>query len=177
MLRSFLAGRTLLSKGCCVSRRVLSLEQSEGRAAMVVAELLFRQLIVPKVYLHAAWPRRTREVDVLAIDRAGTGDIHVAEVRFGMHNASVAIEQLMHTPAHFKYLAIVGSGNYRVSEALLYSPDGFGRVGVIQISEGKDHNLHAVEMVAPERFRLGPAYIRGADRFVSSHRPDLEIRS
>ena len=158
-------------------RKVLSPEQSERRAAMAVAELLFRQLIVPKVYLDAAWPRRSREVDVLAIDRAGTGDIHVAEVKFGIRDASLAIDQLMRVPAHFKYLGIIGSGNYRVSEALLYSPDGVGRVGVVQISEGNDRNLHAIEMVSPERFRLDPAYVLDADRFVKSHRPDLEVRS
>jgi hypothetical protein len=155
---------------------VLSPDQQERRAAMAVAQFLFKQLIVPKVYLHAAWPRRTAEVDVLAIDRAGTGDVHVVEVKFSIRDATVAIEQLVRVPGHFKYLAVVGSGNFRISEGVLYSPDGVGRVGVIRLDDAQQ-NLTALLTVRPERFRMDPSYVAAADKFVRGHKADLEIRS
>src|ERR1700687_1182099 len=82
-LKGLVPGHTIISRRSSVRRATLSPEQQEARAKNAVADFLFRQLIVPKVFFDAPWPNRSSRVDVLAVDRSGTGEIHVVEVKVG----------------------------------------------------------------------------------------------
>jgi hypothetical protein len=112
--------------------RPLTLRQKEGRAVNAVAELLRKTLSVPNIYLEPQSP--SLAVDVLAVDRAGSGDLHGVEIRLGNVPArergknptntralAQQIEgqrlylkreiegirkQIMSLPTHYKYLAV-----------------------------------------------------------------------
>lgn len=156
-------------------KKILSEAQREARGKNAVADLLSRRLIVPKIFFDASWPSRQSRVDVLAVDRAGSGDIHIVEVKV-VNAALASIARLTQLPAHYKYVAIVNPGSYRLQEKELYSADGLGRVGVILFNEGQHGQLLARIDIAPERFRVGPNVIRDIDRFTARQHPDIEIR-
>jgi len=159
-------------------KTVLDAEQRAARATNVVADLLFRQLIVPKVFFEANWPNRSSRVDVLGVDRSGSGEIHVVEVKVGttLIDLRDVIAQLMQVPAHFKYLALFENKNYRPDSQILYAPDGFGRIGVIQVKEDGAGNLEAEITVRPERFKLDSSIFKMIDRFTASRPANLEVR-
>ncbi len=160
-------------------RTVLTPEQQEARAKTAVANFLFRQLIVPKIFFDAPWPNRNHRVDVLAVDRSGSGEIHVVEVKVGsaaLASVEATITKLDQIPAHFKYLAVFDNKNHRLNDRALYAPDGMGRVGVIQVKEDNAGNLSAEFQVSPERFRLDSSIFKSIDRFTASRPADLEIR-
>jgi hypothetical protein len=162
-----------------VRRAMLSTEQQEARAKNAVAGFLFRQLIVPKVFFDAPWPNRNNRVDVLAVDRSGSGEIHVVEVRVGtsaLKDIGAVIAHLNRVPAHFKYLALFDNKNYRLDERMLYAPDGMGRVGIIQVQEDGAGNLSAEFHVRPERFGLDSSVFKLIDRFTAGRQPNIEIR-
>ena len=155
----------------------LNTVQLEGRLRNAAAEFLQQRLIVPKVFLEAAWPNY-RHVDLMAVDRAGAGEIHVVEVKAGSESVHEAVSDLMSIPAHYKYVATFGSPSLQqLSESILYAPDGMGRVGLIGIAERpSDKSLTARLLIAPERFRLEKKYWQDVDAFLASSVPDLEIR-
>lgn len=155
----------------------LSVFQREGRLKNAAAEFLQRRLIVPKIFLDAAWPSY-RRIDVLALDRAGAGDIHVAEVKTSVAALYEAVSDLMLLPAHYKYVATFEDrGLQRLDESRLYAQDGIGRVGIIAIAEHpEDKSLHGRLFLAPERFRLESKYWKDVDAFLASSQADVEIR-
>jgi hypothetical protein len=157
-------------------RSVLSEEQQHSRVKNAVARFLFGMLIVPKIFFDARWPPRKSEVDVLAVDRSGAGEIHVVEVKVASSKLEEAARSLMEMPAHFKYLALFGNGSYRPSDSVLYSPDGMGRIGLIRVREDGSGNLSAEFLIRPERFRLNPSYFRQIDKFTATRPADMEIR-
>jgi hypothetical protein len=142
-----------------------------------VASWLAKKLIVPKVFFNAPWPSRRTQVDVLAVDRAGAGDIWVAEVTLGVAAARDAISQLMQLPAHYKYVAIAKPGPYQPEPQILYSPFGMGRVGILLVEEDPDNRIVVSEGVPAERFRVEPTDIKKIDRFTASHQADIELRA
>jgi hypothetical protein len=142
-----------------------------------VASWLARKLIVPKVFFNAPWPSRRAQVDVLAVDRAGAGDIWIAEVTVGIAAAKGAIAQLMQLPAHYKYVAIAKPGPYQLEPQTLYSPSGMGRVGILLVGENSDNRVVVLEGIPAERFRVEPAAIKQIDRFTASHHADIELRA
>lgn len=161
--------------------RKLSPRQREGRLKNAVVELLEKRLIVPKIFIEPKWPNPHRRVDVLAIDRAGAGDIHCVEIKSTLNSAYAILPMFMSMPAHFKYVAVweepgIPSVTERLDEVRLYAPDGLGRVGVMAAEEGPDKLVHLKLVLPPERFRIGPKYYQSIDRFLRSHVPDLEIR-
>ena len=159
-------------------RIALRPEQQEARAKNAVADFLVHQLIVPKVFFDAPWPNRQSRVDVLAVDRSGSGEIHVVEVKVGTNLGELeeAIANIGRIPAHYKYLALFDNKNYRVKDRILYAPDGMGRVGVIQVKEDSAGNLSAEFNVRPERFRLDSSVFKLIDRFTATRPPNIEIR-
>ena len=163
-----------------VVRRVLSPEQQHSRAKGAIAEFLFRQLIVPKVFFDAHWPDRRSAVDVMAVDRSGTGEVHVVEVKVGTGalapgNVDKTIVDLMRIPAHFKYLGLFENQNYRPAPSVLYAPDGMGRIGVILVKESVSGDLSCQLDVRPERFRFEASY-KSLDRFTAARPADIEVR-
>jgi hypothetical protein len=177
MRRSSTGGLTITSRRCCLYRIKLSDAQLAASGKDAVASWFARKLIVPKVFFNAAWPSRRAQVDVLAVDRAGAGDIWVAEVTFGVAAAKDAISQLMQLPAHYKYVAIAKSGPYQLEPQTLYSPSGMGRVGILLVEENPDNRIIVMESVPAERFRVEPAAIKQIDRFTASHHADIELRA
>jgi hypothetical protein len=111
----------------------LTMRQREGRAVNAIAELLRRRLSVPNIYLEP--PHALVPADVLAVDRAGSGDLHAVEIKLdrdlnpssdGSRPSSPKEinelyaswypkyseklkrihRQLMSLPAHYRYLAL-----------------------------------------------------------------------
>ena len=177
MRRSSIAGLTITSRRCCVYRIEISDAQLVTSGKNAVASWLARKLIVPKVFFNAPWPSRRAPVDVLAVDRAGAGDIWIAEIKVGLEAARGAIAQLMQLPAHYKYLAIAKPGPYQLEPQTLYSPSGMGRVGILLVEENPDNRIVAVESVPAERFRVEPVAIKQIDRFTATHHADIELRA
>jgi hypothetical protein len=159
-------------------RPILSPEQEHGRAKNAVADLLSGQLVVPKVFFDAHWPGRKSRVDVLAVDRSGSGEVHAAEVRRGRDlRAEDLIQRLMEIPAHFKYLALFDNPkNRRPHSHVLYSSDGIGRIGIIEVREDPLGNLNARISVQPERFKLDSSVYKMVDRFTANYPANLEVR-
>jgi hypothetical protein len=142
-----------------------------------VASWLARRLIVPKVFFNARWPTERTQVDVLAVDRAGAGDIWIAEVTIGVAAARDAIAQLMQLPAHYKYVAIAKPSPYQPEPQTLYSPSGMGRVGILLVEENPDNRIVVSEGIPAERFRVEPTDIKKIDRFTARHHADIELRA
>ena len=159
-------------------RAILNPQQRESRVKNAVAEFLFRQLIVPKVYVDAPWPKQLSRVDVLAVDRSGSGDVHIVEVKIGtgvLTATAGIVASLLQIPAHFRYLAIFENNNYLPDEGALYAPNGMGRVGVIEVKEDDGGNLAAELRVRPERFRFDATF-KQVDRFTAAHTAYIEVR-
>ncbi len=157
-------------------KNILNEDQLEARGKNAVADLLAKRLIVPKIFFDAAWPAKRSQIDVLAVDRAGAGDIHVVEVKSGINSAMLSVAQLKELPAHYKYVAIMNPGQTKLQQRILYPDDGLGRIGVILFEEGEHNQLVARIEIAPERFRVGAEIIRRIDRFTAKQHADIEIR-
>ena len=184
--------------------RPLTLRQKEGRTVNAVAELLRKTLSVPNIYLE---PRSSKlAVDVLAVDRAGSGDLHGVEIKLGnalpsergknpantkaliqqrLHQRRIIVEiskQIMSLPAHYKYLAVPQSSCdlvLREMGPLLYSPDGIGRIGIISITDQGEEPPRAEIVIAPERFRVDAAKLSKIEKNLINNkkvRPDIEVR-
>ncbi|MGB8889564.1 MAG: hypothetical protein WCC87_22770 [Candidatus Korobacteraceae bacterium] len=180
--------------------RTLTLRQREGRAINAVAELLRNKLSVPNIYIE---PRSSYiAADVLAVDRAGSGDLHAVEIKLlvgddferpgklnqmmdaWMQYIREAMKKtrghLMSLPVHYRYLAIPhDSLSLLVGEIgpHLYSPDGIGRIGIIAITDRGEEPPVAEISIAPERFRVEPAKLRNIEKkLLEKVRPDIEVR-
>jgi hypothetical protein len=189
----------VISKG---KRRTLTLRQKEGRAVNAVAELLRKTLSVPNIYLEPRSPKLA--VDVLAVDRAGSGDLHGVEIKVrddlrvknpsslkalnqqikgrSKRNIAEIRRQLMSLPAHYKYLAVSQSDCDLVlteMEPRLYSPDGIGRIGIISITDQGEKLPRAEIVITPERFRVDAAKLSKIEKNLINNkkvRPDIEVR-
>ena len=163
-----------------MSRKNLSPQQLEGRLKNAAAQLLLKKLIVPKIFIEANWPDRNNRVDVLALDRAGAGDIHIVNAQTSLDHAYPALPNFIQLPAHYKYLALFNEKEGMkalIDESKLYALDGIGRVGVIAVEEDPvDKSLRAEVVITPERFRIAYDRYQQVDRFLESHAADLEIR-
>lgn len=171
-----------IAKGRAVGGPEISLRLRRGRAVNAVAGFLQGHLRVPNVYLEprsALW----KNVDVVAADGAGSGDIHAAEVRFlpyptHVSKAGQLIEEVKTLPAHYKYLAVnKNSVSLTLGDGpLTFSPDGIGRVGLLLIEETQDALLRVELVVRPERFRLEPKVAARVERFLERATPDMFVR-
>ncbi len=161
-------------------KRVFGYEQLQARSKNAVGDFLFRQLVVPKIFFDAHWPNRSSRIDVLAVDRSGSGEIHAVEVRRAKDlklEVEGVIARLLGIPAHFRYLALFdNSKNVRPRGDMLYSPDGMGRIGIIEVKEDAMGNLSAEMAVRPERFKLDSSVFKTIDRFTATHPANLEVR-
>lgn len=151
--------------------------QLEERAKAAVSALLVRHLILPKVFFEARWPSRSRTVDLLAIDRAGFGDVHAVEIKAGMRAAKEALPELMRVPANYLWIAIVTETSerlYTISPELLQAENGLGRVGIIRVQHTPDDHLETRIEAPAERF--AGSYYDMADKFKTTSKPDIEFR-
>jgi hypothetical protein len=153
---------------------------------------------VPNIYIEP--PASVLSADVLAVDRAGAGDLHAVEVkmvgepwpapirsRSGVVAKTTLVllkairRQLMGMPAHYRYLAVSAEKLEFVAEGLadlgLFPEDGIGRIGLIKVKELDSESPVAEIAVAPERFRVDPAKLRTIEnRILAKSRPDIEVR-
>jgi len=180
--------------------RRLTPRQQTGRAVNAVAELLEKRLSVPHIYIEPHSP--LVRADVLAVDRAGSGDLHAVLIKLKLGEGFERPEdlnqmarswmrfikdavkntrsELMALPAHYRYLAIPhDSLSLLVGEIgpHLYPPDGIGRIGIIGIIDQGEEPPRAEISIIPERFRVEPAKLRNIEtKLLGKVRPDIEVR-
>jgi hypothetical protein len=154
-----------------------------GRAVNAVAEYFRVKLAVPNIYFEPS-SLVTPRFDLLAVDRAGSGDLHAAEIKVpnifvsSLSNLRGYVARLKEWPAHFRYLALPDTP--AVSKLLpklaLFSPDGIGRTGIFLLRE-VESGLPQVELaVQPERYRIPKPAMEKVDRFLARAMPDIETR-
>lgn len=151
-----------------------------------IASCLTRMLIVPKIYFERNWPGEgDSRIDIIAVDRAGTGDIHVVEVKPSLNVAlTKGVEFLRNIPAHYRWVVYQGEGlrpsddeaelNLS-SEEFLYPEEGMGRIGVIEVVKIYGNDLGARIRVKAERFK--PEHIwHLIEEFVKREEADIEFK-
>lgn len=154
-----------------------------GRAKNALLSFFEQRLSVPKIYLDAHW--QGEKVDVLAIDRAGVGDVSVALLLEIPPSTEAELIQKLHSvPAHFKYLVTIsqnardgGSGGWDTLSRFppLFAEDGVGRIGYILIDFRSERSTISVPISA-ERFRSNQHIYDLADSFAAGHTADFEVR-
>ncbi len=170
-------------------------EQQLGRAMNAVQDFLVHKLLFPKVYLDADWDGK--KVDVLAIDRAGVGDVHAVRVvpveldgepdwQYLVTKAAILVneeaELLCTLPAQFRYVALIGFSSglerfYPSAELTrrLLAKDGVGRIGILHVDLTEDDpSVRAI--LKAERFRSSKEIVDLADHYVAEHIANWEFR-
>jgi len=163
-----------------------------GRAKNIVQDFLVHRLLYPKVYLDAEF--NGKKVDVLAIDREGTGDVRAVYVIYQGTDVENALETIVANIAsppppanilpHFIYAAVVNNGpgasKYVPPENIVeksFAKDGVGRMGVLYLDLCEDDPKFQVRVILrAERFRNSKEIAEMADQFVASHTPNWELR-
>lgn len=172
----------------------LQIEHYRGRAKNAVQDYLIHKLLFPKVYLDTEF--NGKKVDVLAIDREGTGDVHAVyivyqgtDVENALENslanvtANVGIPPAIIVP-HFIYAAIVNNGpgasKYVPSDQIMqksFAEDGVGRMGILYVDLSEDDPKFQVRAILKaERFRSSKEIVDLADRYVAEHTANWEVR-
>jgi hypothetical protein len=165
-----------------------------GRAQNAVQSFLIQKLLIPKVYLDANWDGWN--LDVLAIDRAGIGDVHGVRLlawepgRLDNQGHSAFLERAVLAafqdfsgfPGHFRYLAIICTelnkqrwipSKAKADQSL--APDGVGRVGLLYVNVAEqDASVEVLQK--PERFRSSKQIVELTDQFVAEHTANWEVR-
>ncbi|MBB6144614.1 hypothetical protein HNQ77_002570 [Silvibacterium bohemicum] len=171
--------------------------QQFGRAKNALLDYFIQKLLVPKIYFDAQW--RGIPIPVLAIDRAGVGDVHAVlfvervNQSFGIKGTPPprgldelvggSIEELRSLPCQFRYVAVYDSDTVDA----LYSPpastaqralamDGVGRIGILSLNAIENEPTVNV-LVKPERFRSSKEIVELADQYVAEHTADWEVRA
>ena len=172
--------------------RTLTSRQRKGRTVNAVVEMLRKRLSVPNIYIEPS--SSLIAADVLAVDRAGSGDLHAVVVELSdvaaildakqwmLTNVKARIQQLTSLPAHYRYLAIPQNLRDLLVRGLgphLYSEDGIGRIGIISIMERGEEPPVAELLITPERFRVDAAKLSKIEKNLINNkkvRPDIEVR-
>ena len=172
--------------------RRLNVRQSHGRVANAIAGLLRRKLTVPHIFLNPRIPEPAN-VDVMAVDQGGSGDVHAVEIKvLTLIPTPAAIRKLLvplrALPAHYKYIAVQVNQKtqHKVAEVLqaseLFDPSGIGRYGIISFDEcllqkniEADPSLLSI-LVRPERFLLRGDKLEALEHFLLKSKPDMQVR-
>jgi hypothetical protein len=165
-----------------------------GRAQNAIQDYLVRKLLIPKIYLDADWSGW--KLDVLAIDRSGSGDVHGVQLipwepgqrdnhgwsAYLERTVSSAISGFANFPGHFRYLAVVCTEPQKQrwipSEGIKnqsLAPDGVGRLGILYVSVAEEDAAVDV-LLKPERFRSSKQVTELTDLYVAEHAANWEIR-
>ncbi|MHB1745687.1 MAG: hypothetical protein ACYCPO_04970 [Acidobacteriaceae bacterium] len=174
----------------------LEAQQELGRAKNTIQDYFIRKLLVPKIYLDADW--NGEHLDVLAIDRAGVGDVHtvrITPIRFddgpsswqeNVTKATLIVSQLAGKikllPGHFRYIALLHEGSdlrkFEPADKLvqkLTAADGVGRIGILAVNFA-DNECSVRVILKAERFRSTPQITEMADQYVAGHTANWEVR-
>jgi hypothetical protein len=171
------------------------MQQELGRAKNALQDYLIHKLLIPKVYLDADW--NGTPVDVLAIDRAGVGDVHAVKmvplepginiraafVLFASPSLS-PVEEFRSLPSHYRYVAVVGDDQdwrkFNPADGIPWNSlaeDGVGRVGILYVDLSEDDpKLQVRVILKAERFRSSKEIVELADRYVAEHTANWEVR-
>jgi hypothetical protein len=165
------------------------MQQELGRAKNALQNYLIHKLLIPKVYLDAEW--NGEKVDVLAIDRAGSGDVHAVRMVLDENNGENIIwnvlknvRQFHSFSSHYRYVAaICGSPHSRQAHECYeenairesFAMDGVGRIGILYVDLTVDDPKVQVILKA-ERFRSSKELVEMADQFVAAHTANWEVR-
>lgn len=172
----------------------LEIQHNSGRAKNAIQSFFIRKLLIPKVYLDAKWDGWN--LDVLAIDRAGVGDVHGVKLvhweagRLDNNGYSIflettvqsAIRDFIEFTGHFRYLAVVCAEPnkqrwipHEATKNLSLAADGVGRIGILYVNVANE-NAEVEVLLKAERFRSSKEVIDLADNFVASHTANWEVR-
>jgi hypothetical protein len=172
----------------------LQIEHYRGRAKNALQDYLVRKLLYPKVYLDANWDGG--KFDVLAIDRAGVGDVHgVRLVLWEPGHAddhgysaylekavAAAVTEFVGFRGHFRYLAVIctvpDKQQWIPSKGLksqCLAADGVGRLGLLYVDVTEEDSEVKVLLKA-ERFRSSKEIVELSDRFVAENTANWEYR-
>ncbi|HEY1256529.1 MAG TPA: hypothetical protein VGF01_17275 [Terracidiphilus sp.] len=176
------------------------MQQDLGRARNVLQNYLIRKLLIPKVYLDVDW--NGLFIDVLAIDRAGSGDVHAVRIArysetddigeavlanvLGVLSSSKQVDdsvvESMSFQSHFRYVAVVNeypdAHKFKPTEITIkqaLAADGVGRIGILYVDLTEDDPSVQVILRA-ERFRNSKELVEMTDQFVATHTPNWEVR-
>ena len=165
--------------GGTVGNAAINEGQIEKRAQHPIAQCLIRRLTVPTIYFEARWPTEDASVDLLAIDRAGSGDVHVVDIKGSAASALEAAPALLRIPAHYRWVAFPQDSLDSATQAKisaregLFPPEGAGRIGLIEIVRGPGDDLGANIVLTAERFR--GFYREKAKAFAETHAADIDF--
>ena len=177
-------------------------QQEIGRAMNALQNYLIRKLLLPKIYLDVIW--NGAPVQVLAIDRAGSGDVHAVRMvhmspGIGTNMASAAlgiflpatveemkllaaVEEIKSRPTHYHYVAITSDDpdmRKRILSDEIVSKalaeDGVGRVGILLV-DMSDVEPSVRVLLKAERFRSSKEIVELADRFDETNTANWELR-
>jgi len=172
--------------------------QQRGRAMNVLQEFLVHKLLFPKVYLDAEFDGK--KVDVLAIDRSGSGDVHEVRIYPLPPNTTIGavcilfssasklgiplIEEMMSLRSHYRYIALVSEdpnarkfNSAELASQWALAEDGVGRIGILYVDLTEDDPKFQVRVILrAERFRSSKEIVELADRFVAEHTANWEFR-
>jgi hypothetical protein len=164
-------------------------QQQLGRAMNAVQEFLIHKLLFPKVYLDTDW--NGNKVDVLAIDRSGSGDVHAIRMFLADYNNENYlwklrdhVNEFRSFQSHFRYVAVVNDRpdirKISPEETTIrnsFAEDGVGRVGILFVDLCEDDpKLQVRVILRAERFRSSKELVELADQFVASHTANWEFR-
>jgi hypothetical protein len=176
-----------------VNSRPLGVRKSHGRVVNAISSMLRQKLSVPNIYLRPRIPGYTG-IDVMAVDRGGSGDVHGVQIRFEdvLLPSKVDLRRLLsplhEMPVHFRYLAFLSMlPDISVLQKLsdyeeLFDKDGIGRYGIIAFDANLLHRESSVEtgsaviVVKPERFLVRGEKLSALDKYLAKARPDIEVR-
>jgi hypothetical protein len=140
---------------------------------------MVQRLLLPSVYWDAPWPAPDRQVDLLVVDRAGVGDVHVIEIKRKAADAMKAIPQVMAIPAQYKWIAFYADTLDRKAEMALtrrktlFPDNGPGCIGVIVIERTTGNAVEARVLIPAERFP--GSYDEELQLFKTTHKPDISF--
>lgn len=170
----------------------LSTKRIHGRVVNVVAELLRKQLQIPNIYLNPKISGAP-SVDVLAVNRGGSGDLYAVEIKTAVEFHTRAqlrsiLPIIKAQPFHFKYLALPQfltdlNSRFKFADySELFDETGIGRIGILSfnlnIFEAStfDATDAVREVLRPERFRVAAERLLPIERFLAKAKPDMEVR-
>jgi hypothetical protein len=172
----------------------LSEQQQLGRAKNVMSDYLTRKLLVPKIYFDANW--NSEPIDLLAIDRAGVGDVHAVRMINRKQSVEIGSGEPIHTfervqeyvqkfktlPCQYRYIAVINSRPYDSAfgpgesvKTETFAEDGVGRIGILYLDLSKEDPT-VKEILKAERFRSSQEILTLTDEYVAHHTADMEFR-
>lgn len=157
-----------------------------GRAINAIGGYLRSSLRVPIIYLEPRLKGGSSSIDVLAVDAAGSGDVHAVEAKIpnnfvtSLPNIRAYLDALRAFPSHYKWLVLPNTPATQrlATHTSLFANNGLGRVGILLVDEDAELGdlPRVTALVRAERFRVPAGDLASIERFIEKHKPDIEVR-